>query len=176
MSSFNCCFLTCTHCSQELGKEVWYSHLLKNFPQFVVFHKIKGFGIVNKAEIDAFLEFFCFIFSMIQWMLAIWSLVPLYFLNLGSCSLLQGIFPTQGSSPGLPPCRWIFTSWATGKPNNTGVGSLFLLHGIFLTPESTWGLLHCRCILYQLKYQIQLYIDVYFNKAFHDILSINLWN
>ena len=39
---------------------VWYSHLLKNFPQFVVIHTVKGFGIVNKAEIDAFLELSCF--------------------------------------------------------------------------------------------------------------------
>ena len=39
---------------------VWYSHLLKNFPQFVVVHTVKGFGIVNKAEIDVFLELSCF--------------------------------------------------------------------------------------------------------------------
>ena len=39
---------------------VWYSHLLNNFTQFVVIHKVKGFGIVSKAEIDAFLERFCF--------------------------------------------------------------------------------------------------------------------
>jgi len=39
---------------------VWYSHLLKNFPQFIVIHTAKGFGIVNKAEIDVFLELFCF--------------------------------------------------------------------------------------------------------------------
>ena len=39
---------------------VWYSHLLKNFSQFVVIHKVKGFGIVNKAEIDVFLELSCF--------------------------------------------------------------------------------------------------------------------
>ena len=39
---------------------VWYSHLLKNFPQFVVIHTAKGFGIVNKAEIDVFLELSCF--------------------------------------------------------------------------------------------------------------------
>ena len=39
---------------------VWYSHLFQNFPQFVVIHTVKGFGIVNKAEIDVFLEFFCF--------------------------------------------------------------------------------------------------------------------
>ena len=39
---------------------VWYSHLLKNFPQFIVIHTVKGFGIVNKAEIDIFLELICF--------------------------------------------------------------------------------------------------------------------
>ena len=39
---------------------VWYSHLLKNFPQFVVIHTVKGFGKVNKAEIDVFLELSCF--------------------------------------------------------------------------------------------------------------------
>ena len=39
---------------------VWYSHLLKNFPQFVVIHTVKGFGVVNKAEVDVFLELSCF--------------------------------------------------------------------------------------------------------------------
>ena len=39
---------------------VWYSHLFQNFPQFLVIHTVKGFGIVNKAEIDVFLELFCF--------------------------------------------------------------------------------------------------------------------
>ena len=39
---------------------VWYSHLSQNFPQFVVIHTVKGFGIVNKAEIDVFLELSCF--------------------------------------------------------------------------------------------------------------------
>ena len=53
MSSSNCCFLTCIQISQEAGKALWYSHLLKNFPQFVVIHTVKG--IVNKAE-DVFLE------------------------------------------------------------------------------------------------------------------------
>ena len=46
--------------SQETGKVVWYSHLFQNFLQFVVIHTIKGFGIVNKAEIDVFLELSCF--------------------------------------------------------------------------------------------------------------------
>ena len=60
MSCSNCCFLTCIQISQEAGKVVWYSHLFKNCPQFVVIHKIKGFGVVNKAEVDFFLEFSCF--------------------------------------------------------------------------------------------------------------------
>ena len=60
MSSSNCCFLTCIQISQEAGQVVWYAHLLKNFPQFIVIHTVKGFGIVNKAEIDVFLELSCF--------------------------------------------------------------------------------------------------------------------
>ena len=59
MYSSNCCFLTCIQISQEAGQVVWYSHLLKNFPQFVVIHRVKGFGIVNKAEVDVFLELSC---------------------------------------------------------------------------------------------------------------------
>ena len=53
----NCCILTYKQISQEAGKVVWYSHLLKNFQQFVVIHTVKGFGVVNKAEVDVFLEF-----------------------------------------------------------------------------------------------------------------------
>ena len=60
MSSSNCCFLTCIQVSQEVGEVVWYSHLLKNFPQFIVIHTVKGFGVVNKAETDVFLELSCF--------------------------------------------------------------------------------------------------------------------
>ena len=54
MSSFICCFLTCIQISQKAGQVVWYSLLFKNFPQFIVIHTIKGFGIVNKAEIDVY--------------------------------------------------------------------------------------------------------------------------
>ena len=79
MSSSNCCFLTCIQVSQKTGQMVWYSHLFKNFPQFIVIHTAKGFGIVNKAKIYVFLELSCF--SIIQQMLAIWSLVPLPFLK-----------------------------------------------------------------------------------------------
>ena len=60
MSSSNCCFLNCIQISQQAGQVVWYSHLLKNFPQFVVNHTVKGLEIVNKAEVDVFLELSCF--------------------------------------------------------------------------------------------------------------------
>ena len=56
MSGSNCCFLTCIQISQAAVKVVWYSYLFQNFPQFVVIHIVKGFTILNKAEIDVFLE------------------------------------------------------------------------------------------------------------------------
>ena len=51
-----CCFLTCIQISQEAGKVVWCSHLFKNFPQFFVIHTVKGFSVVNEAEVDIFSE------------------------------------------------------------------------------------------------------------------------
>ena len=80
MSCSNSCFLTCIQVSQEAGQVAWYSHLFQNFPNFIgnkyifvylfpnylleinkyLIHTVKGFGIVNKAEIDAFLELSCF--------------------------------------------------------------------------------------------------------------------
>ena len=59
MSCSNCCFLTCIQISQEADQVVWYSHLFQNFPLFVVIYTIEGFGIVNKAEVDGFLELSC---------------------------------------------------------------------------------------------------------------------
>ena len=60
MSSSNCCFLTCIQISQEAGQVVLYSHIIKNFPQFIVIHTVKGFGVVSKTEADVFLELSCF--------------------------------------------------------------------------------------------------------------------
>ena len=61
MSSSNCCFLTYIHIFQKAGQVIWYSHLLKNFPQLVVNHMVKGFGVVNKAVVRCFLDLSCFI-------------------------------------------------------------------------------------------------------------------
>ena len=63
MSNSNCCFWTCMHVSQEQGKAVWYSHLFKNFLQFVVIHTVKGFHIVNETEVAVFLELSCFFYD-----------------------------------------------------------------------------------------------------------------
>ena len=66
MSSSNCCFLTYIQFSQEAGQVVWYSHLIQNFPQFVVMHIVKGFSIVHEAEVDAFLKFSCFFYDSVD--------------------------------------------------------------------------------------------------------------
>ena len=63
MSGSNCCFLIFIQISLEAGKVVWYSHLLKNFPQFAVFETVKGFSIDNEAEVNVFLEFSCFFYD-----------------------------------------------------------------------------------------------------------------
>ena len=72
MSSSNCCFLTCIQISQEADQVVWYSHLFQNFPQFTVIHTVKGFGIVNEAEVDVFLEFSSFLYFL-------YTLIKLYY-------------------------------------------------------------------------------------------------
>ena len=80
MSGSNCCFWNSIQISQDVGKVIWYLLLFKNFQQSVVIYTVKGFDIVNKAEVDVF--FWNFLkFSMVQQMLAIWSLVPQLFLN-----------------------------------------------------------------------------------------------
>ena len=73
------CLLRNLCVGQEAGQVVWYSHLLQNFPQLIVFHKVKGFGIVNKAEIDVFLELSCFFNDPVD--AGNGSLVPLPFLK-----------------------------------------------------------------------------------------------
>ena len=72
---------------------VWYSHLFQNFPQFVVIHTVKGFGIVNKAEVDVFLELFCFLD---------------YPMDVGN--LISGSSAFSGSKPGLENFEHYFAS------------------------------------------------------------------
>ena len=63
MFSSNCYFLTCIQISQDSVQVLWYSHLLKNFPQFVVIYTVKGIGVINKAAVDVFMEFSCFFYD-----------------------------------------------------------------------------------------------------------------
>ena len=63
MFGSNCYFLTCIQVSQEIGKGVWYSHLFKNFLQFVVIHTVKGISIISEAEVDVYLEFPCLLYD-----------------------------------------------------------------------------------------------------------------
>ena len=66
MSGSNCRFLNYIWVSQEAGKVVWDSCLFKNFPQFVFIHTVKGFWIVNEAEVDIFLKFPCFLYDLVD--------------------------------------------------------------------------------------------------------------
>ena len=93
-----CIFRTklCIQVSQEAGKVVWYSHLFKNFPQFVVIHTVKGFSIVSDAEVDVFLEFSCFFYD------------PLYVGN-----LISGSFAFSKSSLNI----WKFLVHVLLKPS-----------------------------------------------------------
>ena len=63
VSDSNCHFLTYIETFQETGKVIWYSCFLKNFPQFVVVHTVKGFSIVSEADVEVFLEFPCFLYG-----------------------------------------------------------------------------------------------------------------
>ena len=66
VSDSNCCFLACAQVSQEAAKVVSYSHVFTNFPQFVVIHIVKGFGVINKTEADVFQEFSCFFYDSVD--------------------------------------------------------------------------------------------------------------
>ena len=93
-------------------------------------------------------------------------------IGMGSLSLLQGIFPTQGSNPGFPHCwRILYQLSHKGSPRIMGVGSLFLLQRIFLTQELNWGFLCCRWILYQLSYQGSPFFPIVNTKLLHHLHS-----
>ena len=66
MSSSNCCFLCHIQAYQEAGKVVWCFHLFKNFPQLVVIYIVKGFSVVNEAEVDLFLKFSSFFYDPVD--------------------------------------------------------------------------------------------------------------
>ena len=96
-------------------------------------------------------------------------------IGVGCHSLLQGIFPTQGSNLQSRIAGGFFTIWAT-REAQTGVGSLSLLQGNFLTHELNQGLLHCRRILYQLSYPESSFIlDHIINDKIIEVTISPLW-
>ena len=105
MSSSNCCFLTCIQISQQADKVVWYSYLFKNFPQFVVIHTVKGFGIVNKAKI-------CFsgALSLLQWSSEYWHLISGSSAFLKSCLNIWNFTVHVLPMPGLESFEHYFAS------------------------------------------------------------------
>ena len=113
------------------GQVVWYAHLFQNFPQFIVIHIVKGLGIVNKAEIDVFLELFCFFDDSA---------------DVGN--LISGSSAFSKTSLNI----WKFTVHGIFQAR-VGSGLPFLLQGIFPTQESNLGLPHCRQTLYHLSHQ-----------------------
>ena len=127
MPSSNCCFPTCIQFSQEAGQVVW-----SEFYSFFVIHTVKGFGIVNKAEIDVFLILSCF--SIIQWILAIWSLVPLPFLKPAWTS--ESLQFTLLLKPSLENFEHYFTSmwgWLIVDPGFQMAFWICIIHGCIIT-------------------------------------------
>ena len=132
MSSSNCCFLTCIPVSQEAGQVVWCSYLFHNFPQFIVIHTVKGFGIVNKAEIDVFLRKHR------------WHLKNLFILGCAGSSLLAQAFSI------CPSTEWRRLSSCHVRPSHCSglscCGAGVLEHKDFSSFSSwvlEWGLIHC---------------------------------
>ena len=139
MSGSNCCFLTGIQVSQETGKVVWYSHLSKSSPQFVMIHTVKSFSIVSETERDFFFSF--------------WNSIS--FSKSESHSVVSDSLWPQG----------LYSPW-NSPDQNTRVGSLSLLQGIFPTQGLNLGLLYCRQIFYQLSHKGSLRILKWVTKPF----------
>ena len=134
MPSSNCGFLTCIQVSQEAGQLVWYSHLFKNFPQFVLMHTVKGFSTVNEAEVDFFFWmpcFHCFCMMTICWQFDLWASSNI------SSNLTQTSFPVTPAGPlpqplaaywPTPDGQWRFkhsTRTSTGTARAPGIFSSY---------------------------------------------------
>ena len=108
MFSSNCCFLTCILDSQEADKVVWYSHLFKNFPQFIVIHTVKGFSVVNEAEVDVFLEFSHFFYDPMDVgnLVSDSSVFSIYSLNIWKFLVHVLLKPSLKEFEHNPASRW----------------------------------------------------------------------
>ena len=175
MSSSSCCFLTFIQISQEAGQVVWYAHLFQNFPQFIVIHTVECFGVVNKAEIDVFLELSCFFddpadignlisgssafskTSLNNWKFSVHVLLKPglenfehYFTSMWdecNCAVAWALF-------GIAFLR----DWNENWPFPV-LWPLLSFPKIFLTQGLSLGLLHCRQILCHLSWSLNNYIQ-----------------
>ena len=157
MSGSNCCFRTCIQISQVAGPVIWYSHLFQNFPQFIVIHTVKGFSVVNKAEVDVFLELSRFFYdptdvgnlisgssSFSKSTLNIWKFSVHILLKprLGNFEhYFASVWVSESHSvvsKSLPP-HGLYSPW-NSPGQYTGVGSLSLLQ-----VASIWD--ECSCVV-----------------------------
>ena len=134
MSVSNCCFLTCIQILEEAGKVVWYSYLFKNFPQFVVIHTVKGFRVVNEAEVDVFLKFSCFfLWSSVCWQFDLWyqcffQIQLEHLLLIGLSTVLDILYPLNFS-----------LSFLIYNPRQSSFYTLFLWFLIILDISCKWN-------------------------------------
>ena len=152
ISDSNCCFLTCTKVSQEAGKVVWYSHLFKNFP-FVIYI-VKGFSVVNEAEVDVYLEFSWLFYDPMKVKVAqscptLWDcmdcssvheIFQARILEWVAISFSRGSFRPRDRTWVTCIAGRVFTIWATREAlwsNGCWQFDLFLLP--FLNPACTYG-------------------------------------
>ena len=141
MSSSNCCFLTSMQISHEAGKVVWYSHLLKNFPQFLMIHTVKGFSVVNETEVDVFLEFSSFFYDPMDCQAPLSLGFQGKNNGMGCRFLLQGILAPDIAKcllwAKLPLVENVWISWAVNVAQCTGSQvSNYIDHSIELLRES----------------------------------------
>ena len=123
---------------------VWYSHLLKNFPQFIVIHIVKGFGIVNEAEVDVLWELSCFFYDPTDVGNLISGSSAFSKPSLYVWKLLVNVLLKPESENSLSLVNSFETPWTDSPGQNTGLGSLSLLQVIFPAQGSNPGLLHYR--------------------------------
>ena len=141
MSSSNCCFLTCIQVSQEAGQAVWYSHLLKNFPQFVVIHTVKG----SQNLLLVISSDLCTGYMVIPTVFKKKKKEPYTYAMRTSlvrmlCVCAQSLSPVLCSPMNCKPARLLCPLDFPGK--NIGVCCHFLLQGIFPTQGTNLCLLH----------------------------------
>ena len=157
MSSSNCRFLACIQVSQETGKMAWYSHLFKNFPQFVVMHAVKGFCVVNEA-VDVFVRLPCFLHDPTN----VGNLISGSSASL-KLSLYIGKFLIHIL---LKPILMDFEhnlARMSNKHNCTVVWTFFGIALIWVWNEKWPFLVLCHCWIFQICWQIECHIIHYFS-------------